>query len=615
MENYNTSTPIQALYEAGEMLYHLRKNRYENEDKPTKLDHCLSTLQNVRLRIRDFGLDMIDTSVMSALAYWRFSKSESQLDFGELLHFLRPLRYDPIEIQEHLLQLFRRGYIELKRPHRHTKASYINSEQLLHYNYKLHPRWFRHLRYNEPFIPSDRQAEPTVEMYMSLWFDFISELDANNDTFLGVDGTMIDAALAEISEMESYPAIAESPMLQFFREYDLDRNERLIVAILLHDCINNQSHDIDDILKLITDDGAERLRMMKYFTPESKLRANDIIGLSESRGFLNQDKRVALNTLVALRLIGSKNVTNRERLANFIAGSDLISIVEPKKGMDDLIISDELRKNLLTAVSRYENDTYGILTEWGLYKKKKSRSKTYRPKLVMLFHGPPGTGKTLAAEVMAATLSRDLVVTDCSKLLNAFVGESQKNISRDFSLFAEMNARLETPPILLLNEADQLLMHREGGRNDSVDKMYHQMQNLMLEAFEDMQGIVILTSNLMQSFDPAFSRRFDLKIEFPAPDTSAREAIWRIHLMPTIPGADTVNVSALAEYNLSGGQISVVVENAATEAATLDESHRRLTTELLLKYARLEAGSSFSGESKKPVGFCVNRLGAVTDCS
>lgn len=136
-----------------------------------------------------------------------------------------------------------------------------------------------------------------------------------------------------------------------------------------------------------------------------------------------------------------------------------------------------------------------------------------------------------------------------------------------FYLFDRVVRRCQNPPVLLLNECDQFLTTR-GESSKSVDRMYHQMQNLFLEGFERMRGIMIATTNLVEHIDSAFSRRFHLKLEFPMPNVEARAILWRKHLLPTIPLAKDVNVDYLAErFEISGDQIDLAVRNAAIEAA------------------------------------------------
>ena len=57
----------------------------------------------------------------------------------------------------------------------------------------------------------------------------------------------------------------------------------------------------------------------------------------------------------------------------------------------------------------------------------------------------------------------------------------------------------------------------------SVDKMDNAMQNIILQEIEDLEGILIATTNLTSNLDSAFERRFLFKIEFHKPATDVKE--------------------------------------------------------------------------------------------
>ncbi|MFQ6613078.1 MAG: ATP-binding protein, partial [Fidelibacterota bacterium] len=221
-------------------------------------------------------------------------------------------------------------------------------------------------------------------------------------------------------------------------------------------------------------------------------------------------------------------------------------------------------------------------------------NKKLEPGLLMLFYGSPGTGKTFAAGTIAHALGKKLLITDISRIQSKWVGESEKNVRRMFSVFERIVRRTDNPPVLLLNEADQFLSKRVGTMNTSVDVMYNTMQNLFLEAFERLKGVMIATTNLRDNLDLAFSRRFHLKLEFPFPGVKERSALWKLHLPETIPGSQNIEVTSLAKtYTLTGGQISIIVKNAATEAASRTGSFQKLNQKDLVKYCKIEELSTF----------------------
>ncbi len=85
--------------------------------------------------------------------------------------------------------------------------------------------------------------------------------------------------------------------------------------------------------------------------------------------------------------------------------------------------------------------------------------------------------------------------------------------------------------------------------------MENSIQNIILQEMENLDGILIATTNLTQNLDPAFERRFLYKICFEKPDVSVREKIW--HTM--LPALSEEQCASLASaYDLSGGQMENV---------------------------------------------------------
>ena len=178
----------------------------------------------------------------------------------------------------------------------------------------------------------------------------------------------------------------------------------------------------------------------------------------------------------------------------------------------------------------------------------------------VLLYGPPGTGKTLTAQYLASELKLPLLKIDAARVLSCWVGESEQNVRRIFDDYSMLHKELGKAPVLLLNEADQLLGARGSG-SEGVDRMNNNMQNLFLEGLERFSGILVATTNRRDLLDEAFSRRFTYKLELPVPDRTLRIALWKSHL-PLERLAEDVEITHLADLGLSGGEIRLVVERA-----------------------------------------------------
>ena len=122
----------------------------------------------------------------------------------------------------------------------------------------------------------------------------------------------------------------------------------------------------------------------------------------------------------------------------------------------------------------------------------------------LCLYGAPGTGKTAFAQWLAEQLERPLIVKRASDLLSKWVGQAEKNIAEAFGNAQRDNA------VLLIDEVDSFLRDRRGAKaNWEVTQV-----NEMLTQMEQFDGIFIASTNLMDGFDPAALRRFDLKLRF-----------------------------------------------------------------------------------------------------
>jgi hypothetical protein len=187
-----------------------------------------------------------------------------------------------------------------------------------------------------------------------------------------------------------------------------------------------------------------------------------------------------------------------------------------------------------------------------------------------LFEGPSGTGKTLAARVLATELRLDLYRVDLAAVVNKYIGETEKNLSRVLSRAEDLNV------ILLLDEGDSLMTRRTDVKS-SNDRYANLETNYLLQRLEHYTGIVVVTTNAAQSIDPAFRRRMDSVVKFHLPDASQRWHLWRVHL----PINHAVEEGALEEialrYELTGGQIRNVCVNAALGALSAGETSVRVS--------------------------------------
>ena len=119
--------------------------------------------------------------------------------------------------------------------------------------------------------------------------------------------------------------------------------------------------------------------------------------------------------------------------------------------------------------------------------------------------GPPGSGKTAWGMHMAQALDRPLLLKRASDILSPYLGVAERNIASMFKEAKDMGA------LLLLDEADTFLQDRGQAQRPWEISQVNEMLTQM-ETFNN--GVFVASTNLMETFDLAAMRRFDIKIKF-----------------------------------------------------------------------------------------------------
>ncbi len=225
---------------------------------------------------------------------------------------------------------------------------------------------------------------------------------------------------------------------------------------------------------------------------------------------------------------------------------------------------------------------------------KRLEEQGMRKGFACLFYGAPGTGKTETVLQIARQTGRDLMQVDIAGLRDKWVGESEKNIKEVFARYRRLCQNSEVMPILFFNEADAIINKRTENVEHSVDKMDNAMQNIILQEIEDLDGILIATTNLTSNLDRAFERRFLYKVEFHKPDTEVKTKIWR-SMLKDISADDARQLAS--HFDFSGGQIENIARKRTVDYilsgkfASLDEIEGYCRAELL------------GGKERKSIGF------------
>lgn len=224
-----------------------------------------------------------------------------------------------------------------------------------------------------------------------------------------------------------------------------------------------------------------------------------------------------------------------------------------------------------------------------------------RPGFNCLFYGAPGTGKTETVLQLARAAGRDVMSVDISSIRDKWYGDTEKHAREIFGTYAALVRKSDIAPILLFNEADALLSVRTTvGNGHSTDRTENAIQNIFLEAMENLDGIMIATTNLTENLDSAFERRFIYKVKFEKPSLEAKTAIWK-SLMPALSDADAHTLAS--QFDFSGGQIENIARKSFVEKTLFSEEPSLERLIELCSQEKLE-----NAAPRRAMGFCAGKV-------
>ncbi len=357
-----------------------------------------------------------------------------------------------------------------------------------------------------------------------------------------------------------------------FKEFSLSEKEQIIFLALLKEEYSGELEslrEMNNLINLISENDYDKIKNRSLLEENSTLIDEEIIDYDEMlTAFGGVTRSFFINEEYLHKIIHphkSKKKKKRIKLDMLVKEQDIFELITPKTDINDVVLNPKTREILNNVLKHMDKKVLKRLKEWGIRDKKSGLDSR------LIFYGPPGTGKTMTAYSMAKSLKRKVLSFDCSKILSMYVGESEKNVRRIFDTYRDLSSKTKTSPVLLLNEADQFLSSRTTGPGGGADKMHNQMQNIFLEQIEKFDGVLIATTNLLESIDPAFSRRFNYKIEFAKPGFAQRKLLWQRMLPNNASYEENFEIDRLAHYELSGGQIEVIIKNCALAVAVKDE--------------------------------------------
>jgi len=247
--------------------------------------------------------------------------------------------------------------------------------------------------------------------------------------------------------------------------------------------------------------------------------------------------------------------------------------VVPRNGLEELIASDDVKKELQEMVSLEK--ARGILFgSWGFSDDMRERQGT-----TALFWGPSGTGRSRAAEALGFELGKPLKVVDMPRLLLEKKGRRHGDgggTTAVREIFQE--ARLMDSILVLDGFSLQPDSSGSGAAEDT------RLLNLVVREMTRFPGIVVMMVDTSGSLD-VFASRLDkgllsgLKflIEFKRPSLSNRQSLWQKLMPASVPTSGSIDFASLARTSddFSQTQIGNAIYRAAATAALRTDAKKR----------------------------------------
>ncbi|MEA3523392.1 MAG: ATP-binding protein [Campylobacterota bacterium] len=417
---------------------------------------------------------------------------------------------------------------------------------------------------------------------------------------LGIDRIQSKLKILEQRIFERIEQTSQDVVLdRFFKQKKLSDKEQIIFLALLkeeYSAVDASLREMNALIDLISDDEYERIKNRSLLEDGSQLLNEGIIDYEEMLnpfGGISRAFYILDDVLQKIIHPQKKKKVRRLKLNMLIKEQDIFELIEPLTSLEDVVLNPKTRETLETLMKQLDKEVVNRLYEWGIKDKKRGIDAR------IIFYGDPGTGKTMTAYSLAKSLKRQVLSFDCSKILSMYVGESEKNVRKIFDTYRDLTQKTKTEPILFLDEADQFLGSRSSGVTTGADQMHNQMQNIFLEQIESFEGVLIATTNLLENIDTAFSRRFNYKIEFKKPNEGQRKLLWELMLPKNADYEKNFNIKELSVYQLTGGQINLIIKNTAYRVAVRDIPIFKIE-DFIIEIQKEKQGSF---DSEKSMGF------------
>lgn len=510
-----TSSP-ECILEAFEKIVDLAKD--------SNLDD--NFIKNAQLYIQYASDKLGLTEQQTILLSLFLDKSNSRILISEIAEYVGCSTTRMLRLSKDIDHLVELNYLKVSK----TKKSI---------SYRMPWEVIDSLRNDAPYLHHEEAPVDTL----SFFSQFAKMMDEKDDEEISYQKIVkrTDEMLFEIKS---------SILAQELRKCNLNSEDKILFIFMAHLFVENSDDNIgfNDIEKLYDYRYLPSWSKKRLQTGNSRLFETKLIEHVNDDGMVKPD-RFKLTNYAKETLLKEVGYSDFGKSQKGLLQSDILA----KK---ELIFNPEERDSVKDLMSILSKDRFADI-------QRRLEKAGMRKGFCCLFYGAPGTGKTETVYQIARETGRNIMKVDVDKIKSCWVGESEKNIKALFDRYRNICKNSEISPILLFNEADAVLGVRMEGAARAIDKMENSIQNIILQEMENLEGIMIATTNLTSNLDKAFERRFLYKIRYEKPSLEGRMKIWKLML----PDITTEDATILANrFDLSGGEIENIARKHMVNA-------------------------------------------------
>lgn len=230
------------------------------------------------------------------------------------------------------------------------------------------------------------------------------------------------------------------------------------------------------------------------------------------------EKALSTVPVASPSLVTSKKISGEEKEA--------ILEVEPRVRLDQLLLPLPVKENGRQLVEEH-------------FRADVLRAHGYEPRHRVLLSGPPGNGKTSFAEAIAEALGLPFFVVRYDALIGSYLGETNTRLRK---LFDYVRTR---PCVLFFDEFDAI--GKERGDTHETGEIKRVVSFLLMQLDQLPSYVVtVAATNHAELLDRAVWRRFQIRVNFPAPNQTQAKAFLEA-LISNWPSKPKVTAGTIAK--------------------------------------------------------------------